>query len=79
MTVIHFLVVNGQPVAEQKTVNRETYQKLKKVANVPECSICQEVDSESGVMLGCRHAFHEKCIKPWFEQSDTCPCCRATV
>lgn len=24
----------------------------------------------------CGHTFHHKCVKPWFENNDSCPTCR---
>ena len=28
------------------------------------------------IILPCKHNFHQKCIKKWFQQSPTCPLCR---
>lgn len=28
---------------------------------------------------GCKHVFGDHCIKKWFEESDSCPYCRAKV
>lgn len=44
-----------------------------------ECIICyEEFKNEQiiGYFQGCKHIFHEKCIKQWAERSTTCPICR---
>ena len=36
----------------------------------------------SGVVLGCSHVFHRKCIKKWYSRTyegNTCPCCRDNI
>ena len=47
-----------------------------------ECAIClspTDTSSKNNVAtLKCKHSFHEKCIKIWFEHSNTCPYCRKT-
>jgi len=45
------------------------------------CAICSEQvqDGESVTGLPCLHTFHSACITPWFEQKDTCPCCRHSI
>ncbi|TNV75700.1 hypothetical protein FGO68_gene3900 [Halteria grandinella] len=46
-----------------------------------ECYICQEEFNNGNVLkvLGCSHLFHKDCIRPWFDQRDTCPLCRVIV
>jgi len=39
------------------------------------CSICLEEQAETVATPGCRHVFHEACMKRWLEQKDTCPLC----
>ena len=41
-----------------------------------ECSVCFEVIFQDSKSLTCKHAFHKKCILPWFVEQDTCPVCR---
>ena len=47
-----------------------------------ECAICvspTDTNSENKVAtLKCKHSFHEKCIKRWLKNSNTCPFCRKT-
>ena len=45
------------------------------------CSIClAEFEGGKGAELpNCSHIFHEKCIKKWLEQKNTCPLCTQTV
>uniref|UniRef100_A0ACD5WM64 Uncharacterized protein n=1 Tax=Avena sativa TaxID=4498 RepID=A0ACD5WM64_AVESA len=44
------------------------------------CAICLsdlwEAQDEETVRLPCSHAFHDRCIGPWFHRSSTCPTCR---
>jgi hypothetical protein len=46
-----------------------------------ECTICfEEFKSKEEVLqTPCKHIFHQKCIKPWFEKVSKCPNCRAKV
>ncbi|MCD9639269.1 hypothetical protein HAX54_023677 [Datura stramonium] len=42
------------------------------------CPICMdelEIDSEAS-QLPCKHFFHNDCIVPWLNRSNTCPLCR---
>ncbi|VDP91457.1 unnamed protein product [Echinostoma caproni] len=47
----------------------------------PECEVClTEYQNKDRLRhLPCGHAFHSKCIDIWFNQSSTCPKCRAGV
>lgn len=53
----------------------------RKPAKSDECCICLE-NYEPGQLIcaavtdKCNHAFHEDCMKNWFEDHDTCPICR---
>ena len=53
----------------------------RKPAKDDECCICLE-NYEPGQLIcaavtdKCNHAFHEDCMKNWFEDHDTCPICR---
>jgi hypothetical protein len=49
------------------------------------CTICYNdigVENPDGIIENpirlprCKHIFGEKCIKKWFQDSDTCPYCR---
>ena len=41
------------------------------------CCICLgEIESERAI-LGCAHAFHQKCIAQWAKHQQSCPYCRA--
>lgn len=39
------------------------------------CAICTD-DMTVGKKLGCKHIFHEECLKMWCERESTCPICR---
>ena len=70
---------NGTGDSQRTSVADEKYQQLEKVNKIStECTVCQE-GMGGGVKLGCKHEFHEDCIRPWFKNANTCPCCRATV
>ncbi|KAI5002525.1 hypothetical protein ZWY2020_027175 [Hordeum vulgare] len=36
-------------------------------------------DQETASRLPCSHAFHSRCIRPWFHEATTCPACRHDV
>lgn len=42
-----------------------------------DCTIC--LNTVSNKPLKCGHIFHNKCIKTWLRQHDTCPNCRCEV
>ena len=53
-----------------------TWKKTKKEDDI--CSICLVAAKKGDQVyeLVCKHIFHVKCIKPWFEKSSVCPNCR---
>ena len=70
-------VMGPQAEEEKNPVEESTIEKLEKVAQLgDDCAVCQEQEG-SGLKLNCGHEFHEHCIRPWFEEKNTCPCCRA--
>lgn len=54
--------------------------KLIQPINKDVCAIChEELDaSNSSILYECNHAFHNQCIKQWFQNKESinCPCCR---
>lgn len=65
-----------------KNINRAL--KISKVEKVKingkkECCICLDAGSSKFMKLNCEHLFHEKCIKQWIRQNNSCPICRNTV
>ncbi|CAL9118684.1 unnamed protein product [Musa textilis] len=47
-----------------------------------ECAVCLGELSEGEevrLLLGCKHAFHLRCIDMWFFSHSTCPLCRSPV
>jgi hypothetical protein len=44
-----------------------------------ECSICLESSINKFMKLNCDHLFHEKCIKKWIENHNSCPICRDDI
>jgi len=46
-----------------------------------ECSICIEKykKHEKIIILECDHNFHEKCIKEWLNNKNSCPNCRENI
>ena len=44
-----------------------------------ECSICIENGINKFLKLDCDHLFHDKCIKRWIEQQNSCPICRDDI
>jgi hypothetical protein len=45
-----------------------------------ECAICYDdlAPPQRTRVSGCRHDFHERCIRKWLEGKPTCPVCRRT-
>jgi hypothetical protein len=44
-----------------------------------QCPICLsnlETGTDSLLTTGCRHCFHNNCLKPWLQTANTCPLCR---
>jgi hypothetical protein len=44
-----------------------------------ECSICFEDIIDDRKVLPCKHEYHQKCIKEWFNYKRNCPFCRREV
>eukprot|EP00163_Fabomonas_tropica_P007444 TRINITY_DN1715_c0_g1_i3.p1 TRINITY_DN1715_c0_g1~~TRINITY_DN1715_c0_g1_i3.p1 ORF type:complete len:225 (+),score=37.96 TRINITY_DN1715_c0_g1_i3:127-801(+) len=68
------------PPASQKAISE-----LEDVEITPEqvkkgfdCMICTEAFCafQDAKRLGCKHVFHDDCILPWLELSNSCPACR---
>ena len=54
----------------------------KEVNLLNECTICLEkyIKKEKIIELPCKHNFHAKCIKEWFEKDNkSCPNCRENI
>ncbi|XBI62734.1 hypothetical protein VPH35_043295 [Triticum aestivum] len=55
-------------------------QQCRRVVTTAECSVCMEdlavEDNADAVLLPCSHAFHGRCLAPWFHRVSTCPMCR---
>ena len=43
-----------------------------------ECPICLE-PMVVGLVLPCKHIFHEACIESWKDRNDSCPICRVPL
>lgn len=52
-----------------------------KAADQEECVICLErfKTGETLVHPPCAHRFHSRCLVPWLENNDHCPCCRMGI
>jgi hypothetical protein len=48
---------------------------IKKELSNDDCTICQGTEEGELIILDCGHPFHENCIKPWQEATNTCPNC----
>ena len=45
------------------------------------CSICCEnlINGKKIIHTSCEHEFHDKCLKEWLKNKDTCPNCRQII
>ena len=43
-----------------------------------DCMICLSPLHKCITTLPCKHSFHKKCIRKWFEECQNCPICRTT-
>ncbi|XVF47969.1 hypothetical protein PTKIN_Ptkin03bG0152500 [Pterospermum kingtungense] len=52
-----------------------------KASDQEECVICLErfKGGETLVHPPCAHRFHSRCLVPWLENNDHCPCCRMGI
>ncbi len=41
-----------------------------------ECPICFDSDGSGWLKTECGHTFHTDCISKWWDESESCPCCR---
>lgn len=41
------------------------------------CCIC--LDNNSDWLIDCKHHFHKKCLKKWYQLNKTCPYCRKSL
>ena len=59
-----------------QTVNSKDEENL-----LNECSICLEtyLKDDKICILQCEHTFHEKCIKEWLKNNESCPNCRENI
>lgn len=50
----------------------------KGILEMPTCSVCfnQMKLKENVMLIPCGHMYHPNCLKPWFENNNTCPVCR---
>lgn len=49
-------------------------------SNDEKCAICllpnENLDGQTYLNLPCNHEFHDTCILPWLEKTNSCPMCR---
>ena len=49
--------------------------------NTADCAVCLEYfeNADSILQTGCKHEFHEACLKEWLNDNGTCPMCRRNI
>ncbi|XP_047341407.1 E3 ubiquitin-protein ligase AIP2 [Impatiens glandulifera] len=55
-----------------------TEENITKIDKDSECAICKEnfVVGDKMQELPCKHKFHPQCLKPWLDETNSCPTCR---
>ncbi|CAG5103092.1 Oidioi.mRNA.OKI2018_I69.chr1.g611.t1.cds [Oikopleura dioica] len=71
-------------ITEDERIRRHAAVEIKQLSEKEAkeiCSVCHEIyeDEKGAVLPNCQHVFHEKCIKKWLDQKNTCPLCQTTV
>ena len=66
---------------KQGGLNKKLQKKIKKQKigkSTRKCIFCMEAFQKEDIIkiLPCRHYFHNKCLKPWFNRDHSCPTCR---
>jgi hypothetical protein len=57
--------------------SQKSYKQCSPLENDDCCSICLDnPKKEKWTQLSCHHKYHIKCIKQWFDNSESCPTCR---
>ncbi|XP_046741424.1 E3 ubiquitin-protein ligase RNF181-like [Diprion similis] len=71
----------GQGQRLAPPASKEAISNLKDVKldeNAHQCPVCLKAfDAASSIKsMPCRHSFHNECITPWLEKTNSCPLCR---
>lgn len=64
------------------SLDRQTVdQKTLETEGQAHCAVCLDdlKVGATGVILSCKHMFHEECIVRWLKEHNTCPICRRSV
>ncbi|CAL1698728.1 unnamed protein product [Somion occarium] len=75
----------GSIEVARRRVTKDGRVKLKLVllgVAVDKCGICLSQFKENemaGLLPGCQHAFHERCLRRWLAQKRVCPMCRSQL
>lgn len=73
----------GTPPASKKEVEKLmkydiTQKLLNELGLENECAVCKEefIVGSQGLILPCKHYFHQDCLLPWLNEHNSCPVCR---
>jgi hypothetical protein len=71
---------NPAPPASQAAVASLSHASIQpcdaaRSSKCPVCLLLFDVDEEV-VLMPCKHRFHEGCIIPWLQKTNSCPVCR---
>lgn len=66
------------PPASKKTVENLATRQVRDATNESQCAVCLKHYDEDDVVKGlpCKHEFHDSCILPWLNKTNSCPVCR---
>lgn len=88
-SLFKYIIYHVKKKRKKKRIKLLKYNKSQLFKNIFNnfCIICfdsfvsknnKNINNKNIIFLDCKHAFHERCIKKWFQKYDKCSICRIT-